>query len=280
MRFCLWLMLLSAIGCASRTEVDRTRSTNGECDESQALDLFERKIEPLFSDDHPSSCSQCHLPGVDLQAFARDSACETYACLVQQGLVDEDDPDGSLVLGFIGRAEPDSELITERVLQREHAAFSQWITYVSECGVCEDVSCGDAAKQCQIDPEPKNDVEPTAVDPGGCEPPNLEALFRDAVYVYRGRCAPCHINDHDDPATPMWIEAAFDCSESLTRTFNNVQQNGYLDLDTPEQSLLLLKPLAEFAGVEHGGGQKFQDKTDPAYVSFKYFIERLAACQK
>lgn len=283
----LWLRWLPTVllwGCSSRVEIEAPLdSLDGDvmdCSATQSLELFERKIEPLFSDDHPSTCSQCHLPGVDLQAFARGSACETYACLSEQGLVDTEVPQDSLVLSWIGRAEPDSKLITQSVIQREYDAFSQWLTYVSDCGACDGAKCGDGTKACDLEPEPLRGIDPTTVDPGGCEPPKLEALFRDAVYVYRGRCAPCHINDHEDPKTPMWIEATFDCAESLTRTFNNVQQRGYLNLEQPEQSLLLLKPLPESqGGVEHGGGDKFQDEADPAYVSFKYFIERLAACQ-
>lgn len=274
-------MFAVAVGCSTQTQAIETDApSGGHCSDEQALTLFERKIAPLFSDDHPSTCSQCHLPGVDLQAFARPSSCETYACLEQQGLVNAESPDDSLVLSWIGRAEPDSELITEGVIQQEYDAFEQWLTYVSDCNACEDATCGDAAKLCEVDPEPLRGIDPTTVDPGGCEPPALEALFRDAVYVYRGRCAPCHINDHEDTTTPMWIEAQFDCAESLTRTFNNVQQNGYLNLDDPAQSLLLLKPLPEsLGGVMHGGGDKFDDKDDPAYVSFKYFIERMAACK-
>jgi hypothetical protein len=287
-RVSLGLVFTLASACVTETApIERTRSHNPDagadvsktCDDPNALSLFERKIEPLFSDDHPSSCGQCHLPGVDFQAFARGSACETYACLAEKGLVDKDDPEDSLVLSWIGRAEPDSKLITEEVISQELDAFSQWLTYVQACNACEGATCGTARKSCAVEPEPLRGIDPTTVDLGGCEAPRLEALFRDAVYVYRNRCAPCHINDHEDATTPMWIEATFDCAESLTRTYNNVQRNGYLNLDTPERSLLLLKPLTESqGGVVHGGGDKFADKTDPAYVSFLYFIERLSHC--
>lgn len=283
MRYLLWLVWCVTMGCASSTQPmdDQSNTPDPEaCNDAEALDLFERKIEPLFSDDHPSTCGQCHLPGVDLQAFARGSACETYACLTERGLVDEDAPEDSLILSWIGRAEPNSELITESVIQQEYAAFSQWLNHVNDCGACDGVKCGDEVQHCKVEHEPAGGVDPVTADDGGCEPPELEALFRDAVYVYRGRCAPCHVNDHEDPTTPMWIEAKFDCAESLTRTFNNVQQNGYLNFEQPERSLLLLKPLAESqGGIAHGGGDKFANTKDSAYLSFKYFIERMAECQ-
>lgn len=48
---------------------------------------------------------------------------------------------------------------------------------------------------------------------------------------------------------------------------------------TPPASLLLQKPLAESAGgVVHGGGDKFADVNDPAYIDFLAWIQREAAC--
>lgn len=64
--------------------------------------LYERRIAPLFQDERPQSCSQCHLTGLNLELFARETACESMACLVQRGLVNEQDPDASLLLSWIG----------------------------------------------------------------------------------------------------------------------------------------------------------------------------------
>jgi hypothetical protein len=273
-------------GCsgASNSDTPTDASSNGpplsdECKKTSNA-VFERKIAPLLTDEHPATCGQCHLPGVDLQLFARETPCETYACLVQQGLVDRDKPENSVVLSWIGRAQPDSELVTDQVIAAEYDAFAEWLTAVGDCNACSNAKCGENKRDCAIEHEPDAAVREEPDDSGGCDGPSLEALFRDTVYAYRGRCAPCHVNDHEDPDTPMWIEAKFGCTESLTRTYNNVMRRGYLDVEQPEQSLLLLKPLAEAAGgVTHGGGDKFEDTNEPAYESFKHFIARYAACQ-
>ena len=43
-----------------------------ECSLDRSTKLFERRIEPLFLDERPSSCNQCHLAGIDLELFMRD----------------------------------------------------------------------------------------------------------------------------------------------------------------------------------------------------------------
>src|SRR5688500_7197940 len=50
--------------------------------------LYQQRIEPLLETDQPKTCNQCHLSGVDLSVFVRDSMCETRACLLANGLVD------------------------------------------------------------------------------------------------------------------------------------------------------------------------------------------------
>jgi hypothetical protein len=251
------------------------------CGEAGALALYERKIAPLFAEDRPSTCSQCHLPGVDLGLFARGTPCETFACLAEQGLVDADNPDESVILSWIGRAEPESSLITAATIAEEHTAFAQWIDYTAGCGICRDAECPKAAEvTCERSFAVDGEVDLPAVDPGGCSSPALEVVFQAAVYEERGRCSPCHYADSEDETAPGFIEVAFDCDEASLRTLNNVLREGYVNLSQPDQSLLLLKPLAEgMGGLPHGGGDKFADADDPGYRSMKYFIERYAACQ-
>jgi hypothetical protein len=100
------------------------------------------------------------------------------------------------------------------------------------------------------------------------------------VYSWRGRCYACHFADNPDPpegATP-WIEVG-GCEIASLSTMRNVIREGYIDFADPTQSLLLLKPLAESAGgVEHGGGDKFHDKEDPAYGDFLAWVDRYVRC--
>ena len=55
---------------------------------------------------------------------------------------------------------------------------------------------------------------------------------------------------------------------------------GYIDSAVPLNSTLLTKPLPEEqGGVWHGGGAKFEDSNDEAYVHFAWWIENyLATC--
>jgi hypothetical protein len=57
--------------------------------------------------------------------------------------------------------------------------------------------------------------------------------------------------------------------------------SGYVNVDDPPQSLLLLKPLAEAAGgVQHGGHDKFANQEDVAYRGFLAWIEHYAGCER
>jgi hypothetical protein len=69
------------------------------------------------------------------------------------------------------------------------------------------------------------------------------------------------------------------CTAASLETMRTVVRNGYIDLDAPDQSLLLLKPLsAAQGGVVHGGHEKFEGTDDPAYLAFRDWLERYATC--
>lgn len=254
-----------------------------QCTEEEGLELFEKRIEPVISDDRPHSCNQCHLSGIDLSNFVQDSPCQTMACLEEQGLVDLDDPKNSTILGWIERAEPDSELITEAVIAEEYDGFLSWIEFNAECdGVCPDFDnpCGAAGtyEDCAV-PGESDEPRPTD-DPGDCSDLTIEQLFADKIYAWRGRCFNCHYTDNDGPPedAPRWIVTG-ECDEGSLATMRNVEQLGLIDVENPTQSKLLLKPLSEeFGGVWHGGHHKFVDTEDVAYLDFLYWLERYAEC--
>lgn len=256
------------------------------CSVEQGLRLYDERIDPLFRQDRPSTCNQCHLSGINLKQYVQGSPCETYACLVQQELVDERSPKDSKVLSWIKRAQPESELITQAVIDAEYDAFYEWLSFNARCDQCADVTCpvpSDAGTFCPDEAEDPHAVTDAGInDPGGCAQTALEALFRTTIYAQRGRCSPCHFNVEESAKyeAPQWIEVAPDCETGSRVTMNNVIRNGYVNLDEPEQSLLLLKPLAESrGGVAHGGGDKFDGLNDPGYQSFLYFLQRLATCE-
>jgi hypothetical protein len=262
------------------------------CTDDDALDLYQARIAPLLTAEQPSTCNQCHLSGIDLGIYTQADPCATMACMVEQGIVDLDDPEASLVLTWIVRAEdqgdgPNSDLITQDVIDAEHDAMLQWIEYNAGCGadVCAPVEnpCGGTtAAKCERPPsgimEPPREFD----DPGDCSEHTLEAAFSELVYPWRGRCTPCHTDAWDGPPedAPRWMNED-GCELGSLLTMRRVVDTGLVDAANPSASLLLLKPLAVAdGGVEHGGHDKFADTTDPAYIDFLRWIERWAACQQ
>lgn len=247
--------------------------------------LYERRIAPLFAAERPSSCNQCHLSGIDLGIWQKASPCQTMACLAQEGLVDLDDPERSLVLAWIDRAVPDSTLVTAEVIAEERAAFLDWIRSFSACGACvvEGDPCleGEApgAEDCKI-----HEADPDSYaldDPGDCSDRTLEAVFQQSFFPWRQRCYPCHFDGFEEivPDAPKWIGVG-PCDLASLSTFRRVTERGYLDADDPDASLWILKPLEEaLGGVDHGGGPKFHDEDEDALVAMRYFAGRWAGCQ-
>jgi hypothetical protein len=253
------------------------------CDPESGLELFERRIEPLLAEDRPSSCTTCHLAGLDLGAFVQGDPCTTMACMDAQGLVNLVDPEQSLVLSWIGRATPDSALVTEEVIAQEYAGMLEWIEYSARCGdeACGPIEdpCADRAAQevCEVTFDPLEEPE-VFDDPGDCSDATLEGLFQSTVFSWRGRCFPCHFETEDFDA-PKWIRSG-NCEIGAVRTMRAVVELGVVDLEDPASSLLLLKPLDEAAGgVPHEGHAKISDTQEAAYVDFLRWLERYAACR-
>jgi hypothetical protein len=279
-------LLVSIIACA----VDAGEAVPIEeraCTDDEALAVFRERIEPLMSDDRVSTCNECHLSGIDLTLYAQADPCATMACMVEQGVVDLESPDDSLVLAWIERATPASELITEDVIKAEHDGMRDWIRYSARCGqtVCPPIDnpCGSTAVEpCEVPPSAATEGRRMFADPGDCREVTLEAAFDALVYSWRGRCFPCHFDSHPDetPEAPKWVHDGA-CGIGAVETMHNLLALGDIDVRHPEESMLLLKPLAEsVGGVEHGGGDKFHDTQDPAYQDFVAWLQRWAACHR
>lgn len=270
----------------------------GPCDPAALDGLFAARIAPLLDEDHVASCNRCHFGGVDFSAFARPSPCESMACLVDLGWADLDAPEESLLLTFIDRAvdagpapdggEPPG--ITAGSIAAEHEAMLEWLTFSAACHdeVCGDVACvhPDAGSLDGGGP-----VAPELVYDGGCGPPVVSddpactpaaelALFLEEIWVWKGRCEHCHSEASTvTSALPRWM-ADPASADAPVRTLCTIHNAGYLDVDSPAQSLLLLKPLATaHGGVAHGGGTKFSSPEDAAYQSFLAYAEQYASCR-
>lgn len=273
----------AAASCSGKENTNAERAASTEC-LSRAGGLYQKKIAPLLATDRPKSCNECHLSGVDLSLFVRDDMCETRACLVDLGLVDLKDPDQSKVLAWIARAHPESTLITQDVIDQEYAAFKEFVEQIATCGpaACPGVECpaADGNEACGTPSrEPNGSI---TVPPGtSCDPPTVEAEFRDTVYVWRDRCFPCHFTSHAGIAAgaPPWIDTQNNCNSGALATFHNAVTLGLIDTSDPTQSLILQKPLdLPGTGIDHGGGPKFDGTDDPSYVSFLSFIEYWIGC--
>lgn len=297
--FTLSVVLLA--GCSSSDgdapeDVPEAREEPLECSVDNNLDLFQERIEPLIGPDRKPSCSRCHLPGTDFQEYVFEGdACRTMACLAQSGLVDLETPEESKMLGWIlrGSEEAESRLIDDDVVHTEYEAFRQWIEFSSQCGV---EFCGDIPNPCGFenstpDPEEPDPDDPDAPDEPeeipdltvegyGCEDSDLELAFFDHVYEpWRGRCAHCHT---EDPPTrspgPVWVSDDRTLVGS-TETLETILERGYFDLEQPEMSLWLLKPLSvDEGGIEHGGGTKIL-KDDDMYIATVDWVTLHQSCQ-
>jgi hypothetical protein len=257
-----------------------------DCGEAESADIYERRIKPLLEDDEPQSCNQCHLSGIDLGVFAKDTPCNTMACWAEQGLVDLETPEQSLVLSWLDRAEPESEGITADVLATERAGVLEWIQQSATCGLCaeSDDPCG-AGEAGEFGDCGVLDTNPESLDlddPGDCSDKTLESLFLNEFFAYRGRCYPCHFDGFEEavPEAPKWIGVGA-CETASLSTMRRVMNRGYIDVDDPAGSLWLLKPLEEnVGGIEHGGGPKLYTLEEDAYVSMLHWATRYAECTK
>lgn len=284
----LALALGVVLACSDDDTVQPGTFQGQLCSETSAGKQFDDRIAPLLRDDRPSSCNECHLSGIDLSLFVSGNPCDTMACMVDQGLVDLKAPEDSLILSWIERANPASPLITQDVIDEEYGGVLDWIRYNAACGqevcagaVCshtQDAFCGAALEPKLEDLAGKNDY------PTGCTDLDLEQLFLDSVYRSRGRCSPCHFDNWEKNTigSPPWIHTAGDCNSASLATLREIERRGYIDIDDPDHSLLILKPLAvSEGGLEHGGDDKFHGgANDTALINFTHFVEHYAACKR
>lgn len=270
----LGALLGSAPACAPPSD-------EGECS-SSSVELFDQKVAPLLGSEHPNTCSQCHFGGIDLQSTLRRDACESMACLLQEGLVNLEQPQSSVLLTWIQRATPENELITGEVIEREHQALRSWIEAEAACRVCEGAVCGDGqARECSPTATSERRLSRSR-DPGGCDADTMLQLFRGTVYEWRGRCSPCHFQEEETATqlAPRFFFRTGGCDVASQASYNAITASGLIDLERPEDSLLLLKPLAERdGGLPHGGHDKMVREGDPGFDDFRYFAQRLADCR-
>jgi hypothetical protein len=252
-----------AVALAEREPRERETAKPITADAS-SLEIFEKRILPIFQAKNPSSCAECHLSGVDLKDYIGPNQEATFASLVANGLVDVKNPDASKLLKFISRRPEKRSLITDKVRQQELTAFRAWI----RAAVKDPKLLAAKAGKEPLGPSVSNEVIRHA------RTDRVLASFLDNIWSEVGRCAACHSPDRNQKqvkqhgAQVSWITL-----RDPQATLNHLIDSGLIDLDAPEESLLLTKPTLQ---VEHKGGLKML-VGDRSYKQFRRFIDDYAA---
>jgi len=233
-----------------------------------ALEIFNRRILPIMKADDSSSCADCHLSGVDLKNYILDDQARTFASLRDHGLINVNAPDKSKLLTFISRTPDKPSPVSDKVRQQEFRAFRAWIVAaVKDPELLKTKAAAEADFPTNL---PIEVIRHARTD-------RVLASFVDNVWSQMGRCISCHSPDRNQKVVEKhgkrvsWI-----VPRDPAATLDNLVRAGNIDLDDPEESLMLLKP----AGLaDHGGGPKFL-VGDTAYHQFLTFAKDYAAMRK
>jgi hypothetical protein len=237
--------------------------------QSASRAIFERRILPILKSPNPSSCSECHLSGVDLKDYIRPSESETFASLRARGLIDLKRPYDSKILKLIKMSTPKTSLVNQRGRDAEFEAFKEWISAGSKNPVLSNAM---AAGKLAGPAVPNAVIRHTRMD-------NVLASFVRNVWSQQGRCMDCHTpgtKANEENARKFGERVKWFVPESPEATMRKLISQKLINVDQPDQSLFLLKPLNK---VPHGGGVKLL-MGDAGYKQFRAWIEDYARSVK
>ena len=231
--------------------------------------VFEKRILPIFKSPNPSSCTECHLANLDIKNYILSTSEKTFLSMRDQGLVDMKEPEKSRILKFISMKDTNSKpnIILDKTRDEELKAFSEWIN-----ACCKDETLIKMPKLTQEElGRPEKPVEIIR----HARKDRLLESFEQNIWAMRFRCMNCHTAGHPDSVKLQkehgdrvtWFKKT--PAETMDYILGKTK---LIDLENPEKSLLLLKPLNE---VKHGGGKKFLIG-DLGYQSFRNWIEDYA----
>lgn len=235
--------------------------------------IFTRRIAPIFNSPDPSSCTACHLAGVDLKNYILPTSEKTFLSLRDQGLIDVDKPEKSKILALIamGQSAPPkgARLIRPEIAKAEHDAFAAWIT---ACAKDPALRTAPRLRPAELaaPSRPAAIIRHARTDPGG----GILASFERNVWSQRLRCAACHTESgaefqrlSKDNGDIAWI------GKTSEETLQRLLDRKLISTEKPADSLLLAKPTM---AVKHGGGQKME-VGDAGYKMVRTFLEEFAA---
>ncbi|MBA4018696.1 MAG: hypothetical protein C0483_16135 [Pirellula sp.] len=223
-----------------------------------SAEFFARRILPIAQAQRASSCTECHFSGVELKQYVLADEASTFAALRAAGLIDVVQPDKSKLLQFIARKPEREDPALARVRTEELAAFQGWIAAAASNPALLASS-------------------PTAQSIGTELP--LEVIrharrdhvlnaFIENVWVEMERCVNCHSPERNERFRKEHGEqVSWITPRDPAATLKFLADQGLIDVDAPEKSLLLSKPLGI---VEHAGHVKFAvgSRTDRQFRSF------------
>jgi len=261
---CSILKFFAVVVCALSFAVPATPAVRAE---DTALKIFEKRIVPILHAKRPSSCTQCHLSGVELKDYIFPEQDKTFAALVRGGLIDTRHPSQSKLLAFIARKPAQANLITDKVRAEETAAFKAWI----EAAVKDPQLLKTQARANSIGPA----LSPEVIRHARRD--RVLQSFVDNVWLEISRCAGCHSPDRNQQQVKKhgeqisWIKP-----RDPAATLQGLLDSGNIDVDAPHRSPLITKPTLQ---VPHGGGQKAV-VGDRTYKQFIAFLDDYSATAK
>ena len=241
----------------------------GMADDS-ALDLFKKRITPILRSPKASSCSECHLSGVDLKNYIGKTQVDTFASLRNAGLINLERPDDSKLLALIKREPENASPVSRQARAEEYTAFRAWIRAAVKDPVLA---------QAKTDSDQLGPSVPVEVIRHGRQQ-RVIASFVENIWSEMGRCVSCHSpelnrqkigrngNTKEDVDAISWV-----VPRNPAATLEKLIETGNIETDAPEESLVLTKPVGL---EEHGGGPKFAlgSRTDK---NFRRFLVDYAA---
>lgn len=231
--------------------------------------VFERRIRPILAAKNPSTCSECHLSGVDLKNYIRPSEAETFAALRDQGMLNLKRPEDSRILKFIQMSRPKTPLLTKKVRAVEYAAFRDWIVAAAKNPEVSSAGLSSAAAPRVGPAVPNAVIRHERID-------TVVASFERNVWSQEGRCMGCHRPDNTENVKKYGERVRWFVPDDPEATMKKLIAQGDVNVEKPEDSLLLLKPLNK---VPHGGGVKML-YGDAGYKMFRAWLEDYAASVK
>jgi len=230
--------------------------------------IFERRIRPILAAKNPSSCAECHLSGVDLKDYVRPSEAETFAALRDQGMLNLKRPENSRILKFIQMSRPKTPLLTQKTRAAEYTAFRDWIVAAANNPKLASAPAPPTARR-SGPAVPNAVIRHTRLD-------SVVASFERNVWSQEGRCMGCHRPDNAENVKKYGGRVSWFVPGDPEATMRKLIAQGDVNVEKPEESLLLLKPLNK---VPHGGGVKML-YGDAGYKMFRAWLEDYAASVK